>query len=550
MKTTMLVRAFLASSALVCSGAVLAQEPAAEATEQPMTESEADAAIAAAAPTDDANAKIELLQAQVEALQEALEQVKAAQVKSTPNWKGAPQFEDKEAGWSFKPRGRIQYDVGYVSNPDDRIGSEIFTQPARNLGFNTRARRLRLGAEGSIPGGFQYKFEADFAGAAGSGPNVTFGDVTISYVPAGKPWNVTLGNHETLNGMEQITSSRFISFLERGAFNDGFINTRRIGISAGAATADNVFRLNTGLYAAKTIDNSFDNKGWIAAARAVYAPIVDGNQLHFGLNFQHRNFSPNNGSVAGSSQGAPSSNQLARYRARPFTQTTDVRFIDTRGSGSADFAAQSDNILGVELAGVFKSLHVHAEGQMNKVNVGHEPGDVATGLDAFPSTSVVVPDGNLTFWGGFLEAGYYLTGETRPYKASKNGLWDNGTWDRTKVLSPFSKGGWGAIQLNGRIDYLDLDSSKLKNALTNNFTNGSTSLRPVNERLSRGGKQLGFQAGLVWIPEDYFRVLLNYSHAKITGGPFAATVKPDSDESVDDRSYGVDVVAARVQVDF
>ena len=49
-----------------------------------------------------------------------------------------------------------------------------------------------------------------------------------------------------------------------------------------------------------------------------------------------------------------------------------------------------------------------------------------------------------------------LTGETRGYK--------NGTWDRTKVLKPFSKGGWGAFQVNGRVDYLDLDSNGLTSA--------------------------------------------------------------------------------------
>ena len=64
-------------------------------------------------------------------------------------------------------------------------------------------------------------------------------------------------------------------------------------------------------------------------------------------------------------------------------------------------------------------------------------------------STVLVPDGNPSFWGGYIEAGYFLTGETRGYK--------NGTWDRTKVLKPFSKGGWGAVQLNGRVDYLDLD---------------------------------------------------------------------------------------------
>ena len=75
-----------------------------------------------------------------------------------------------------------------------------------------------------------------------------------------------------------------------------------------------------------------------------------------------------------------------------------------------------------------------------------------------------MPDGNPSFWGGYVEAGYFLTGETRGYKG--------GPWDRTKVLKPFSKGGWGAFQLNGRVDYLDLDRNKLRNGCTNNFLTG------------------------------------------------------------------------------
>ena len=135
-----------------------------------------------------------------------------------------------------------------------------------------------------------------------------------------------------------------------------------------------------------------------------------------------------------------------------------------------------------------------------------------------------------------------MTGETRGYK--------NGAWDRTKVLHPFSKGGWGALQVNGRVDYLDLDDDVLTDAVSNNFVTGATSLASTNARLGRGGKQLGFLAGLIWIPEDYARVLVNYTHSWITGGPQAAAVKPDSSKPVDKRKYGVDTVAARFQVDF
>ena len=531
---TKLFFALLAGSALAATPAFAQPaETAAEVEEQPdASDDAANAAIAAATPVDDSQAKIELLQAQVEALQEALTQVQASMVKTAPSWKGAPQLEDKDAGWSFKPRGRLQYDVGYVENPNDSILT-------RNLGFNTRARRIRLGAEGTIPGGLGYKFEMDFANST-----VGFGDVILTYTPKNAPIAISIGNHETLNGLEQMSSSRFSSFVERAAFDDAFINTRRIGISAGYTNKAGDFRFNAGLFAAHSIDATLDNDGWIGAARATYSPLMGANQLHFGVNYQHREFQSNNGATAATSAGQPSTNQLARYRARPFSQLTDQRFVDTQ-----NFAAKSDDIIGVEAAGIFKSLHLAAEGQYLKANA-YGAGDTVTfsaanddpvdALDLFAAPTFV-PNGNPGFWGGYVEAGYFLTGETRGYKG--------GLWDRTKVLKPFSKGGLGAFQVIARADYLDLDSKKLRTGCTNNFLTGVCVGAP---QLQKGGTQLGLLAGLTWIPEDYVRVLLNYSHASIEGGPLAATVEPTKPGSkpINKRKYGVDAVQARFQVDF
>ena len=535
MKRTTIIRALLAGSALFISTAALAQEP----EPQPDTsDATADAAIAEAKDLDDAQAKIELLQAQVEALQESISQIQAAQAKVTPSWKGAPQLEDKEAGWSFKVRGRIQYDVGNVSNPDDAIVTH-------NLGFNARARRIRLGAEGTIPGGLGYKCEADFANAS-----VGFGDCILTYTPTNAPINIAIGNQESLDGLEQITSSRFTSFVERAAFDDAFLDSRRIGLNVGYINAPGTFRINAGLFAAHSIDNSLDQNGWIGAMRTVYSPLMGANQLHFGANFQYRKFSDNdnlNGSAAQTTtpSNAPSNNQVARYRARPFTQLTDVRFVDT-----GNYAAKSDYIIGLEAAGIFKSFHVAAEGQYLHSNaysagdtitfnpVTDDPVDV---LDQFASPTFV-PGGNPSYWGGYLEAGYFITGETRGYK--------NGLWDRTKVLKPFSKGGLGAFQVIGRVDYLDLDSKKLRNGCTNNFITGVCVAPSAATLQGKGGKQLGLLAGLTWIPEDYARVLLNYSHAFIEGGPFAAQVKPDSSKDINKRKYGNNTVQMRFQVDF
>jgi phosphate-selective porin OprO/OprP len=534
MKPSHFIRALLAGSAMVMSSTAWAQEP--EAQPDP-SDATADAAIAEAQGLDDAQAKIELLQAQVEALQESITQLQAAQAKVTPSWKGTPQLEDKEAGWSFKVRGRLQYDVGYVSNPDDDPNGGLLT---RNLGFNTRARRIRLGAEGTIPGGFGYKAEMDFANGS-----VGFGDVILTYTPTNSPFNVAIGNQETNNGLEQISSSRWSSFIERAAFDDAFVNTRRLGLNLGYVSKAGDLRLNAGLWAGHSIDSTLDNEGWIGAARAVYAPLMGGNQLHFGLNYQHREFASNNGATAPSSSGQPSAGQVARYRARPFSQLTDVRFVDT-----GNYAAKSDDIFGIEAAGIFKSLHIAAEAQYLKSNA-YDAGDqidfVADPLDLFATTggstsSFLVSDGNPSFWGGYVEAGYFLTGETRGYK--------NGTWDRTKVLKPFSKGGMGALQVVGRVDYLDLQTNKLHLACTNNFSVANSC--PASVNYTRGGKQLGLQLGLTWIPEDYVRVLLNYSHAEITGGPLADEVSglSSSNPDIADEDYGVDVVQARFQIDF
>lgn len=472
----------------------------------------------------DAEARAALLEAQLAGLQAQIDELKKQMPKATPGWKGAPQWEDKDAGWSFKPRGRLQYDVGYIDAPGAYAAN-------RNLGFSSRVRRLRLGAEGAIPGGFGYKFDVDFANA-----NVGFGDVFLTYSPKSKAFSVKIGNQETLNGLEQITSSNYISFLERTQFNDAFVNTRRLGLSLGVANATDWLRFDAGLFTAHSIDASVDNDGWIGAARLVYAPEIGGGRLHIGANFQHREFQSNNAGTASVSVGAPSTNQLARYRARPFLQTTDVRFVDT-----GSFAARGDDVIGVELAGVFKSLYFAGEAQWTKVDA-YRAGDIATGLDAFAGgNSAVVPTGDPTFFGVYGEIGYFLTGETRGYK--------EGAWGRTKVLKPLGKGG-GAWQIAARFDYLDLDSDKLKNGPTNNFATGVSQLAALNARLGRGGQQTGYLLGLNWYPNDYVRFMLNYIHTRVKGGPLAATVEPLSTLPVDQRKYSTDGFAVRAQVDF
>src|SRR3546814_9001527 len=61
-----------------------------------------------AAP-EDQSAEIEFLKAQLESMQAQIADLQKAKKSSAPTFKGSPLFGDKEAGWDFKVRGRLQY---------------------------------------------------------------------------------------------------------------------------------------------------------------------------------------------------------------------------------------------------------------------------------------------------------------------------------------------------------------------------------------------------------------------------------------------------------
>jgi phosphate-selective porin OprO/OprP len=488
---------------------------------------------AAPAPTDataaeEAAASSEFLKAQVDALQAQLEEVKTQTAKATPTWSGAPQL--KGAGFSFKPSGQIQYDAGYVSNPGDRINTP-------NLGFNNRARRLVVGAAGDLPGDFKYSFQFNFAQGA-----VDYEDIVLSYEPKDKPFTLTVGYFYPYNTLENLTSSRFTSFVERAQMTDAFNEGRRLGVGFGYTAGD--LRFNIGGFggginggattSATTVVTSvvrnpvtgaittttasvpssiaaatYDNTDYEVAARLLYAPQAFGGQLHLAVNGQYRHFKTN---AFGS-----------QYRARPFSQTTDQRFV-----GTANIAGKSDYILGAEALGIFGPVHVAGEAQYVKVQ-GAQANDTVDPGQAFTGTRLASdPD----FFSAYGEVGYWLTGETRGYK--------NGKIDRTKILNGFNKGGWGGFQLVGRVDYLDLRDR----------VGGANSGTQVIDGVLNGGTQTGYLAALNWWPIDYVRFTAQFSHASIEGGPNAGLVKPTSTSPLYDRKYSTNVGVIRAQIDF
>ena len=383
------------------------------------------------------------------------------------SFRGGPQIT-APGGWSFKPRGRVQIDAAYVSSPD---GVNL-----PGLGYSNRLRRGRLGVDGTVPGNLGYRFEIEFANGG-----VEIVDAFVTMRPA-NGLTLTLGQHDPFQSLEQLTSELFSTFIERASFNTAFNNERRLGLSATLARGPvmaslGVFTDNLGdLNDAPAGSGLGDENGSVSVdGRFVFAPMVGGTQLHFGASAHVRDQS-----------GLAESGTVTRYRVRPLTRTSNVRFIGTPG-----LLVDTETDYGVEFAAIHGPFHAVAEGHWMEAGrlVGPTP----------------------TFFGGYAEVGWYITGETRGYR--------NGAFDRTRVLRPLSAGGPGAFQVNLRYDRLDLSDA------------GVT-----------GGSQNALLASVIWIPSDYMRFLLNYGHVAYRNAIVPA--------ALGDRNYAVDVLGARAQFDF
>ena len=400
------------------------------------------------------NARIDQLEGELAATK--AEAAEAGQVVDAP----APAADSepvstlaKSDGWSFKPRGRLMFDAGFTNAPDSTGASD---------GFGNEVRRARLGASGDMPGGFGYKFEVDFAGN-----EISVADAILSYENG--PIEIAIGQHNNFQSLEELTSSLHTTFIERAAFTDAFGFERRLGASITYARGDVLAQ--AGVFTDNLEDTDSKNRG--ADARIVFMPKAGDTQLHFGGSFHYNDLDD------------PAA-QL-RYRQRPLVHFTSQRFIDTRSMG-----ADSETGYGLEAAAIAGRFHAAAEGYWQSVDM---PG---------------VAD-DPTFFGGYFEAGVFLTDDTRGYKGGK--------FDRTKPSGPVGEGGIGSVQFTLRYDHLDLNDAGIL-----------------------GGRQAGYFAALVWKPTDYTALMLNYGRLQYTDA-----ILPTASG---DTSYGVDAIGMRAQIDF
>jgi phosphate-selective porin OprO and OprP len=117
--------------------------------------------------------------------------------------------------------GRLMVDGGALGDDDDFYKNDNAAE----------LRSARLGIEGNFYKGWKFKFETDFADST-----VDVKDAYLEY--SGEfvePAYIRVGQYKTPNSLEELTSRRFITFMERAAIIDAFELDRQIGLGSGAS---------------------------------------------------------------------------------------------------------------------------------------------------------------------------------------------------------------------------------------------------------------------------------------------------------------------------
>jgi phosphate-selective porin OprO/OprP len=444
-------------------------------------------------------------QAQAGAAQAAAESGGMSDLDLKVKWKGAPEFSSADGKkFKFKVRGRIMADYNGIDQ-DEPITDEGDISAVE-------LRRARLGVEGVIFYDWKYKFEVDFAAH-----EVAIKDAYIAWANWGpESWEMSeirVGNQYTYNSLEQITSSRFITFMERAAFTEAFFLDRQIG--GAVLIGGEHWSLQSGYYGAVPGNNAqgdnfgqeeFDIDQTAVTVRGTVAPLnreVNGvNQVvHLGASYRHRDAGELNDETT----------DFYEYRARNSDLHLADRLVDTPK------IFERDDMFVLEAAFVWGSFSMQGE-------YAQLEGDIPTSFFA-PGTRGVDP----TYEGWYVDASWYITGETRNYEASE------GIFGRTKVKRPVFDGsgghGWGAWQIAGRYDVINLGDD--------------AALIPG---CGECGDQETWLIGLNWLLTDYTAIKLNVTQSNITGGNNA----PRGSGSGFNRNDGAETtgVGARFQVDW
>lgn len=426
----------------------------------------------------------------------------------TGSWNNGLEFISKNKDFRVHIGGRVQFDTIWWDNADAFTGTG---PPGDEDAFDFRRARFRI--DGTMYEWIDFATEMDFAntinanlGQQPASNNNVVGSPAITELWLnfkGVPYvgNVRVGNMKNPIGMEHLTSSRFLPFLERsfnqdvfyGPFNNGFIPGGMIWnqyANQRGLWATGIFRETKNPFAYGVDDGSYS---WTSRITYLlwYDECSNGRSLfHVGLS--NKLVDPITG--------------VERYRARPSLRNGPPIALNPVFADTGAFAVETADYVGTEAAWNYGPFNLQAE---------YTPGFLhgATGnRGAFNN----VPIGDEFIQGGYVQALYFLTGEHMMYDRTTGSFARVIPNENAYVLkglreNVFTRGAW---QVGFRYSYLDLDSSDaLDGGILNDYTwglnwyfNPNAKLqwnyvlthRDVPTALGEGGFASGFGMRLAW----------------------------------------------------
>jgi phosphate-selective porin OprO/OprP len=448
---------------------------------------------------------------EIKALQEhAEESSKAPHVEITDN---GFEMKSKDGNFTAAVNGRMQVDSQVNVNQQTAVATGANTQNL--LADGVGLRRGRLGVEGTFFKDWGYKFEYDFTRGNGTtGAGVTDAFIKWNY---DKAFSLKVGAFKEPFSLEEATSNRYITFIERNMITNTFIdnlNTYKMGIGANysADRWQTAVSLQTEPVGANGASNSSTNTNggsnrnggsgdtnWEANARVSGMPWMESKTKFWHIGTSGSYINVNNNYLANGNFN----NGGLSFQANPNTNVDRSTILDTGNlttgiqGGKNSKVANHLTRFGAETALVYGPFSTQAEYiQTNVSGTGYH---------------------NSTMDGYYGYATYFLTGESRAYKSK------TGAWDRLKPAHNFDmKGGWGAWELAGGYDHINLNGNNIN-----------------------GGRMSTAKFGINWYPNSHIRVMTNYIKTLDVNTLGASTPRTVSFNNSD-----FDILETRVQLDW
>ena len=311
-------------------------------------------------------------------------------------------------GFIFAFGGRLQFDAG------------VFMQDQTKLGDGSEIRRGRIKSYGTLWTNWDYKLEVNFDPDL----DVPITDGWLRY-SGYESFSLTLGHQKVPFGQSSMTSSNWQVFQER-ALADAFIDNseqgrRRLGVVL--ASHGDMWSYAGGVFSGGLGDSGAEDEDFGTGHRFVFAPVAEKTKVAaIGGSVVYRNFR------------SPSE---LRFRARPEAHVAGPRLVDT-GVLEASREVLMYNVEATVVAGRF-----HAQAEYAATHIRRGMGQQ-----------------NLTLTGFYVQAGAFLTGESRNYD-QKSGKY--------KRIVP-KHAALGAWELAARFSQIDLTDRTLLGGVQRDVT--------------------------------------------------------------------------------